>query len=162
MYQVDFEDYAEELVASLSDAWQLAHENIKKAQAKQKAQYDKKSNVKPLFIGDRVMIHMPGQVQGRAWKFARPYFGPYEIVGVTPTNAEVRLLNHPTDPTIFVSLDRVQKCYEEMTDAVWTGHGRTTTPRIRQHVTPRVTEANAPTPMHAGPVTRSRSISRRS
>ena len=113
LYQIDFEDYAEELVTSLLDAWQLAHENIKKAQAKQKAQYDKKTNVKPLSIGGRAMVHMPGQVQGNAWKFARPYFGLYEVIGVTPTNAEDCLLNHPTDPTIFVSLDRVQKCYED-------------------------------------------------
>ena len=28
----DFEDYAEELVASLSDAWQLAHESTSKAE----------------------------------------------------------------------------------------------------------------------------------
>ena len=55
--------------------------------------------------------HMPGQVQGKAWKFARPYFGPYEVVGTTPTNAEVHLLHHLTVPTVFVLLDCVRKCY---------------------------------------------------
>ena len=110
MYQIDFEDYAEELVASLSDAWQLAHENIRRAQAKQKAQYDKKSDFQSLSVGDRVMVHMPGQVQGKAWKFARPYLGPYEVVGITPTNAEIQLLNHPNVPTIFVS--RTGPCAE--------------------------------------------------
>ncbi len=34
VYQIDFDDYAEELVAKLSDAWQLAHENVKRIQAK--------------------------------------------------------------------------------------------------------------------------------
>ena len=65
MYQIDFEDYAEELVASLSDAWQLAHENIRRAQAKQKAQYDKKSDFQSLSVGDRVMVHMPGRYKAR-------------------------------------------------------------------------------------------------
>ena len=128
VYQIDFDDYAEELVANLSDEWQLAHENVRRAQAKQKAHYDKKSVCQPLSVGDRVMVHMPGQVQGKDWKFLRPYFGPYVVVGITPTNAEVQLLNHPTVPTIFVSLDHVRKCYEEMTDDVWMGH-RQITPR---------------------------------
>ena len=64
------------------------------------------------------MVHMPGQVQGKAWNFADPYFGPYEVVGLTPTNAEIQLLNHPTVPTSFVSLDHVHKCYKEMSDNV--------------------------------------------
>ena len=72
------------------------------------------------------MVHMPGQVQGKARKFTHPYFGPFEVVGITPTNAEVQLLNHPNVPTIFVSLDRVRKCYEEMTDDVWMGCRQTT------------------------------------
>ena len=79
----------------LSDAWQLAHENARTAQAKQKVQYDKKSVCQPLPVKDRIMIHRTGQVQGKAWKFSQPYFGPYEVVGITPTNAEVQLLNHP-------------------------------------------------------------------
>jgi len=43
-YQVEFSDYCSELVANLSDAWALAHQNIEKAQKKQKRQYDAKHN----------------------------------------------------------------------------------------------------------------------
>ena len=157
VYQIDFDDYAEELVTNLSDAWQLAHENVRRAQAKQKAQYDKKSVCQPLSVGDRVMVHMPGQVQGKAWKFARPYFGPYEVVGITPTNAEVQLLNHPTVPPIFVSLDRVRKCYEEMTDDVWMDHRQITPRRAQPKTTPASTKETVPAPPYTGPVTRSRS-----
>ena len=49
------------------------------------------------------MVHMPGQVQGKACKFAHPYFGAYKVVGITPTNADVQLLHHPNVPAIFVS-----------------------------------------------------------
>ena len=153
MYQIDFDDYAEESVANLSDAWQLAHENVRRAQTKQKAQYNKKSVCHPLSVGDHVMVHMSGQVQGKAWKFARPYFGAYKVARITPSNAEVQLLNHLIVPTIFVSLDRVHKCYEEMTDDVWMGH-RQITPRCAQ---PKMnlasTKETVPAPPYTGPVT---------
>ena len=117
-YQVDFPDYCTELVANLSDAWALAHENIGKAQKKQKRQYDKRSSETKLKVGDRVMVHFPSQVQGKAWKFARPYFGPYKVLFLTSTNAEVQLVNCPEDRPIFVALGRVRQCYHEMTDDV--------------------------------------------
>ena len=103
------------------------------------------------------MVHTPGQVQGKAWKFARPYFELYEVVGITPTNAEVQLLNHPTVPLIFVSLDRVHKRNEEMTDDVWMGH-RQIAPRCAQpKITPASTKETVPAPPYTVPVTRSRS-----
>ena len=37
------------------------------------------------------MVYMPGDVSGKKWKIARPYHGPYRILSVTPTNAEVQL-----------------------------------------------------------------------
>ncbi len=101
-YQVDFPDYLSELVANLSDAWAVAHENIKKAQQKQN---DKKRFVSKLKVGDKVMVYFPNLAQGKAWKFARPYCGPYQVLALTPTNAEVRLWNDPQDKPIFVALD---------------------------------------------------------
>ena len=86
-YQVDFPDYCSELVAHLSDAWALAQDNIKTAQKKQKRQYDRRSSESKLKVDDRVMVHFPSAVQGKAWKFARPYFGPYQVISLTPTNA---------------------------------------------------------------------------
>ena len=51
-YQVEFPDYRAELVAHMSDAWALAHQNIKLAQVKQKTQYDKHSKETKLKVGD--------------------------------------------------------------------------------------------------------------
>ena len=45
------------------------------------------------------MVYMPSEVTGKNRKLARPYHGPYHIVAVTPTNAEVKLselVNHPS------------------------------------------------------------------
>ena len=151
-YQIEFPDYCSELVANLSDAWALAHENIERAQRKQKSQYDKKSRLPEIKIGDRVMVYFPNEVKGKAWKLARPYFGPYSVIAVTPTNAEVKLINSPDGNSIFVSLDRVRLCYDEMTDDVWAG---ATVPRKKKNPKEMATATPSNTPKRTGPVTRS-------
>ena len=155
-YQVEFPDYRAELVAHMSDAWALAHQNIKLLQVKQKTQYDKHSKETKLKVGDRVMVYMPGEVKGKVWKFARPYHGPYRLLSLTPTNAEVRLVDHPSEKSKFVPLDCVRSCYSEMTDTVWTGH------RLKRRFKP-TSKAAKPAraamqhdaPVSTGPVTRS-------
>ena len=62
-------------------------------------------------------IYMPSEVQGKAWKLARPFHGPYRVIDLTPNNAEVSLIDQPKDQSIFVSLNRIRLCY----DATWTG-----------------------------------------
>ena len=73
-------------------------------------------------VGDRMMVYMPGDVAEKDWKLARPYHGPYRV---TPTNAEVRLIEKPSDPTLFVAISRLRRCYPEIpVDASWTGRNK--------------------------------------
>ena len=51
---------------------------------------------------------MQSTVTGKAWKLARPYYGPYRVVSVTPTNVKARLVNDPDAETIFVAVNRVR------------------------------------------------------
>ena len=44
---------------------------------------------------------MPSEKKGTTWKLARPFYGPYRIVDLTPTNAEVRLVDKSDDHTIY-------------------------------------------------------------
>ena len=67
------------------------------------------------------MVYMPSCVQGKDRKLARPDHGPHRVLKVTPTNAEVTLVNKPQDQSIFVSLNRVCRCYDETEDNSWTG-----------------------------------------
>ena len=158
VYQIDFPDYCSELVAHLSDAWALAHQNIKKAQSKQKAQYDKRCRTPAIKVGDKVMVYFPDQVKGKAWKLARPYHGPYEVLALTPTNAEVRLASSPQDGAIFVALDRIRICPEEMSDETWTGLKPTKT-KQNSKKEPRTSKVDESTESqnreYAGPITRS-------
>ena len=72
-------------------------------------------------VGDRVMVFMPSETVGKNRKLARPYHGPYRVVHITPSNAEVRLIEHPTEPSIFVAIERLRKCYPEQTNDCWLG-----------------------------------------
>ena len=72
------------------------------------------------------MVYMPGDVTGKSWKLARPYHGPFRILILTPTNAEVQLIEKPGNPSLFVALGRLRRRYPEMTDASWTGHKKRT------------------------------------
>ena len=121
VYQINFPDYCSELIAHRSDARTLAHQNIKKAHSKQKVQYDKCSKTPTIKIGDKVMVYFPDQVKGKAWKLARPYHGPYEVLALTQTSAEVHLANSSQEGVIFVALDRLRICPEEISDETWTG-----------------------------------------
>ena len=96
----------------MSLAWKPASEHIQKAQVTQKKAYDKKAREADLRVGERVMVLMPSEVQGKDWKLARPFHGPYHVIQITPTNAKVLLIDQPQGESIFVAaLDRVRRCY---------------------------------------------------
>ena len=115
---VDVDDYKHDLVM---EAWQLAKKKIQEAQTRQKNNYDKSSSPTKLQVGDRVMVYMPQEKRGKTWKLSRPYHGPYRILSLTQTNAEVWLVDCPDEESIFVSLNRVYPCHSELPEVSWTG-----------------------------------------
>ena len=152
VYNVDPDDYKTELVVGLGESWRLAREHIEKAQDSQKRHYDAGRAEVDLKVGERVMVYMPSEVQGQDRKLARPFHGPYRVLSLTPTNAEVRLVDDPKQTPIFVSLDRVRRCYPELGDDTWTG------PRKKRKKNKKTRSAVEPVPESnrtSGPVTRS-------
>ena len=99
------------------------------------------------------MVYMPTDVTGKERKLARPYHGPYRIVALTSTNAEVKLVDSIDDPSIFVALDRLRPCYPEISDTSWTGR-RKTRKRKSKRSANNPTSRAPPEPRTAGPVTR--------
>ena len=153
-YAVDVSDYKEDILSSLSTAWKLAGDNIKQSQVTQKRQYDRLSKKVSVRPGDRVMVHMPAEAQGKNLKLSRPFHGPYRVLKVTPSNAEVRLVDRPGDEAIFVNLDCIRPCYPEQGDKVWIGPaGR----RHKRKITNETSNAESISPPsnRVGPVTRS-------
>ena len=92
---------------------------------RQKKFYDMHAKEPSYKIGERVMVYMPTDVVGKDRKLARPYHGPYCITALTPTNAEVKLVDSVDDPSIFVALDQLRRCYPEIPNASWTGCRKT-------------------------------------
>ena len=139
----------------MSLAWKLASECIDKAQTAQKKAYDKNTKTVDLRVGERVMVLMPSECQGKDWKLARPFHGPYRVLQVTPTNVEVRLVDQPKSESIFVALERVRRCYPEQGNVTWTGHKKRRRKRCKNLSAPKEV---VPTPQqYQGPVTRSKS-----
>ena len=60
VYSVDLDDYKIGVASDLSEAWELARENIVVAQEWQKTQYNKKSRTIDLKVGYRVTVYMTG------------------------------------------------------------------------------------------------------
>ena len=72
------------------------------------------------------------------------------MLSLTPTNAEVQLWNCPDERSIFVALDQVRLCYDEMSDELWLGHSaRTKKSRKKELDSNKEHE-------YIGPVTRAR------
>ena len=154
-YVVDLDEYKEGLLESLTLAWKLASENVEKSQVAQKKAYDRKTKEVDLRAGERVMVRMPSESQGKDWKLARPFHGPYRVLQVTPTNTEVRLVDQPKGESIFVALDRVRRCYPEQVDTTWTGRMKRRKKALpKKGAVPVEAEAQ---PISRGPVTRSKS-----
>ena len=84
-------------------------------------------------------------------KLCRPLHGPYCIISRT---SEVTLIDKLKDPSIFVALDRVCLCYNEMLDASWTGPRRKRVPKQTVQAMPNYPNENE-TVQRQGPVTRS-------
>ena len=103
------------------------------------------------------MVLMPSETESKDWKLARPFYGPYRVLKVTPTNVELRLVDQPKGDSIFVALDRVRRCYSEQGDDTWTGHKRKRRRKLKKSVQPDEVETAGVQPTERAPVTRSRS-----
>ena len=60
---INIDDYKTQLTGRLSEAWKLAQDNVKRAQAKQKRTYDRRAREDSLKVGDRVFVYMPATKQ---------------------------------------------------------------------------------------------------
>ena len=81
--------YVEEIMDRMSAMWELARQNISKAQARQKTQHDKQAKEPEFRIGDTVLLYSPKEATGPLRKLALPNKGPYVITNLTETNVFV-------------------------------------------------------------------------
>lgn len=109
-------DNKAEVTIRFADAWKLAQEQIKKLQATQKLNYDASANEPSIREGDRVYVYTPAKKSGAAYKFARPFVGPYRVLKRFDTGVDVRLVSKPFAKPIRVALSRVRMCPVEISE----------------------------------------------
>lgn len=111
---VDLDDYCSEITTRMSTAWESAREHIKVSQGRQKRFHDQKSKDPKISVGDKVMVYFPSERLGKAYKFSRPFRGPYQVDKIFPNGAKVTSLGGNKTQTIRVALDRVRHCPSEL------------------------------------------------
>ncbi|XP_065914491.1 uncharacterized protein [Dysidea avara] len=116
-FNIDVDDYVHEVTQRMSHAWEAAQVNVKKAQKKQKLYHDQKAKEPHILEGDRVFLYDPAAKIGKAYKFARPFKGPYRVKKLLPNEAELLLISEPNAPSIRVALNRVRQCPKEIGDS---------------------------------------------
>ena len=102
--EIDLDTYKGEVAASLSEAWELARTHIEKAQQHQKDVHDRRAGNPKYHVGERVFVYMPAAKSTKAYKFARPFHGPYRVVAVYDTGLEVRPVDQPQKDPIRIGV----------------------------------------------------------
>ena len=97
---LDLKEYGTELASHMAEAWELTRQCIRKAQKKQKANYDKRSRPPNFQVGDRVFLYKPADKTGPLRKFARPYHGPFRVVEMD-VNTALELTQSKNSTTIL-------------------------------------------------------------
>lgn len=83
----DAKAHVSDLMAHLKIVKDIAKENIKKAQEKQKQQYDKKTKEAPSFrVGQSVLLHSTKVPIGLSPKLSNPWDGSFYITAIGPNN----------------------------------------------------------------------------
>ena len=108
--EIDLDTYKGELMAGLVEAWKLAKKHVQQAQRVQKKYYNRKAKEPTYCEGDCVFVYMPKEKANKAYKFARPFHGPFRVVEVLETGVVVREVDQPQGETIRVAFNRVQRC----------------------------------------------------
>ncbi len=80
--QFDLDRMQDTLLLEVRRAWDLVRDELVKAKAQQKAQYDKTAKEHSFSVGDLVMVRDDVSVRG---KLCLPFRGPWENTELTPT-----------------------------------------------------------------------------
>ena len=66
-------------------------------------------------MGDTAFEYFPAKKSGRAYKFARPFQGPYLVKKVFNNGVQVKKIGQSRCKPLRVSLNRIRKCPKELT-----------------------------------------------
>ena len=76
--------------------------------------YDRQMRPPQFSIGDRAAAKAC-----EAYKFARPFYGPYQIIEQNELGVTVRPVDKPQAEPIRVAYDRIWRCANDIPDKFW-------------------------------------------
>ena len=94
----------------------MVRSQVEKAQERQKLFHDKFAKQPDIKVGDRVFVYHAAEGRGKAYKFSRPFVGPYRVLTLYPNGAEVKLVAKPASKSICVAMNRIRLCPKEISD----------------------------------------------
>ena len=123
-YQQDDPSYLDSINQQMSQAWNVARQNILFNQESYKEYYDRKAKQHSYKIGDRVLLLTVENKKGKTHKLYRPYQGPYRIIEINEPNLKLISIFKPNSDPIVVHMNRcrpaplenIQFSYEKQTN----------------------------------------------
>jgi hypothetical protein len=110
----DEADYATQCSRLLKQAWQNAAQAIQKAQEKQKRDYDKNLATPPIEVGSIVFLYSPVTKPGLTSKLVKRWKGPFEVVSLRDTTAQLRHLHQPRAKKVITHTNRLKLLPKEV------------------------------------------------
>ena len=117
---INTRDYKEEISHRFATAWELVQSQVEKAQGCQKFFHDKAAKQPDIKVGFRVFVFHPAKRKGKAYKFSRPFVGPYCLLTLHPNGAKVKLTDKPSSQSIWVAPNQIRLCPKEIPDQAGT------------------------------------------
>lgn len=144
--EYNLDTYKGEVATRLQEAWHLTQDQVKKAQKRQKSTFDRQARQPTYSVGERVFVYMPAAKASKAYKFARPFYGPYRVVTYN-TGLEVRPVDRPIQIPFRISFKRVRRCPEQIPDSFWPSkESAKRTPQARATSSPDTGSTASPPP----------------
>ncbi|KZR97391.1 Uncharacterized protein APZ42_007770, partial [Daphnia magna] len=107
------QDYKSQTMKRLLKAFDLVKENLEKARAQQKEQYNKRAKTFEYQIGDKVLLDVRTVKPGTSRKLNPRYQGPYRVTKINP-NYTVEIQATPGSTPQLVHTNRIKPLLEAM------------------------------------------------
>ena len=90
-----------------------------------------------------MFVYMPAAKACKAYKFARPFYGPYQIIEQShdQTGVVVCPVDRPQADSIRVAYNRIRHCADSIPDVFWPTRARVTRTKLRKPTGNSVSEA---------------------
>lgn len=122
----DNPNYIARLSRSIQAAFKEVDENLTNKQAQYKAAYDKRMSKRTVKFaaGDRVWWYDPVAATGPAYKFARPFTGPFLIEQIKgPVTAMIRRIDRKVDTSFITNVNKLRHVAKEIVhNKMWDGY----------------------------------------